>query len=210
MSRRPTLSLRRSGALAAGAAAVATALVVGPAPGAVADGGFDHLDPGQRASMSEEIPVQFVFVGYRDVDVAEFEAQLPAGAAPVARYPAFYGLDAELGLQPGPALRELERFQHVALWNAAASRVEMHLESRVDQSVRIDALGLDVSFRRGERIHTESSIKYETPRVDALLRRSGFEREQSFSDDAGFRATKTSSIASSSGAKVSSSSCMAR
>lgn len=98
MSRRPTLSLRRSGALAAGAAAVATALVVGPAPGAVADGGFDHLDPGQRASMSEEIPVQFVFVGYRDVDVAEFEAQLPDGAAPVARYPAFYGLDAELGL----------------------------------------------------------------------------------------------------------------
>ncbi|MCK6531509.1 MAG: L-histidine N(alpha)-methyltransferase [Polyangiaceae bacterium] len=79
---------------------------------------------------------------------------------------------------------ELERFKHVALWNAAASRVEMHLESRVDHSVRIDALGLDVSFRRGERIHTESSIKYETPRVDALLRRAGFEREQSFSDDA--------------------------
>ena len=79
---------------------------------------------------------------------------------------------------------ELERFQHVALWNEAASRVEMHLESRVDQSVRIDALGLEVSFRRGERIHTESSIKYETPRVDALLRRAGFERQQSFSDDA--------------------------
>lgn len=79
---------------------------------------------------------------------------------------------------------QLEQFRHVALWNAAASRVEMHLESLIVQEVCIDALELTVRFAKGERIHTESSIKYDTPRVDALLQRSGFAREKSFADDA--------------------------
>lgn len=79
---------------------------------------------------------------------------------------------------------QLERFRHVALWNEVASRVEMHLESQMEQEVRIDGLGMTVRFAEGERIHTESSIKYDTPRVDSLLRRSGFAREKTFSDDA--------------------------
>ncbi|MCC6899424.1 MAG: L-histidine N(alpha)-methyltransferase [Polyangiaceae bacterium] len=79
---------------------------------------------------------------------------------------------------------QLEHFSHVALWNEAASRIEMHLESQIAQEVRIGALELTVRFTRGERIHTESSIKYDLPRVDALLRRSGFAREESFDDDA--------------------------
>jgi dimethylhistidine N-methyltransferase len=76
----------------------------------------------------------------------------------------------------------IDRFRHVALWNDAASRIEMHLESLVDQVVRIDALGLHVTFRRGERIHTESSVKYDDAHVDALLGASGFVRERSFRD----------------------------
>lgn len=79
---------------------------------------------------------------------------------------------------------QLERFRHVALWNEVASRVEMHLESRMEQEVCIDGLGMTVRFAEGERIHTESSIKYDTPRVDTLLQRSGFAREKTFSDDA--------------------------
>lgn len=79
---------------------------------------------------------------------------------------------------------QLELFRHVALWNEAESRVEMHLESAVAQEVRIDALGVTVAFQKGERIHTESSVKYDDARVDALLERSGFSREKTFSDDA--------------------------
>ena len=98
MFRPQLLRTRRSRVLAVGTAASAIALGIGPLPGATADPGFDHLDPGKRASMSEEIPVQFVFVGYDDVDVAEFKSELPAGSDPVARYPEFYGLNGDLGL----------------------------------------------------------------------------------------------------------------
>lgn len=101
MSGRTRPMLRRTGVLAAGGVLAAAALVVGGAPGATAAGGFSHLDPGARASMDETIPVQFVFVGYDGVDLGEFAAELPDGASPVARYPAFYGLDAELGLNYG-------------------------------------------------------------------------------------------------------------
>ena len=61
----------------------------------------------------------------------------------------------------------------------------MHLESVVDQVVRVDALGINVTFRRGERIHTESSVKYDDARTDTLLGASGFVRERSFLDAEG-------------------------
>ncbi|HEY4156905.1 MAG TPA: L-histidine N(alpha)-methyltransferase, partial [Polyangiaceae bacterium] len=76
----------------------------------------------------------------------------------------------------------LETFTHVALWNAELSRIEMHLESTCDQSVPIRGLELTVTFRRGERIHTESSIKYDLAHVDRLLAESGWTREQTFYD----------------------------
>jgi dimethylhistidine N-methyltransferase len=77
---------------------------------------------------------------------------------------------------------DLERFEHVALWNAGASRMEMHLQSLVDQVVAIPGLGINVPFRQGERIHTESSVKYDEEMVDRLLGATGFVREWSFLD----------------------------
>jgi dimethylhistidine N-methyltransferase len=77
----------------------------------------------------------------------------------------------------------LDRFRHVAVWNDAASRIEMHLQSTIDQLVAIDALDLEVRFRRGERIHTESSVKYDDASVDAMLGAAGFVREQTFRDE---------------------------
>jgi dimethylhistidine N-methyltransferase len=77
---------------------------------------------------------------------------------------------------------DLERFQHVAVWNEAESRVEMHLRSRSRQSVEVDALGLTVRFEDGETIHTESSIKYTLPRAEGILESAGFGLEQTFYD----------------------------
>lgn len=78
---------------------------------------------------------------------------------------------------------EPERFRHVAVWNDDASRVEMHLESREAHEVHIGAIDLVVRFGEGERIHTESSVKYDLPRVDALLGAAGFTRETTYTDD---------------------------
>jgi L-histidine N-alpha-methyltransferase len=59
-------------------------------------------------------------------------------------------------------------FRHRAIWNEEAGRIEMHLASTRPQTVRIDALDLEVAFAEGETIHTESSHKYAPEEIDAL------------------------------------------
>jgi dimethylhistidine N-methyltransferase len=78
---------------------------------------------------------------------------------------------------------DLDAFRHVAIWNESDSRIEMHLESLVAQSVRVEALDLTVTFARGERIHTESSVKYDDARARALFSATGFTRVATFTDD---------------------------
>jgi len=70
---------------------------------------------------------------------------------------------------------DLDAFEHRAIWNAAASRVEMHLVAKRAQRVRIAAADLDVPFEAGERIWTESSYKYEPGQVVAMLESAGFQ-----------------------------------
>ncbi len=80
----------------------------------------------------------------------------------------------------GRANRELEAdfdlraFRHVALYDDGEGRVEMHLESAREQTVRIGALDLAVPFRAGERIHTENSYKYSAAELSELARSAGF------------------------------------
>jgi len=49
---------------------------------------------------------------------------------------------------------DLSKFEHMAMYNQAESRVEMHLVSREPQEVRIGALNLTVRFDWRESIHT--------------------------------------------------------
>lgn len=65
-------------------------------------------------------------------------------------------LNRQLGADFDPAA-----FAHRAIWNAAASRVEMHLVSTRRQRVSLPGAGLTVDFDAGEPIWTESSYKYE-------------------------------------------------
>ena len=53
---------------------------------------------------------------------------------------------------------DLSAFRHKAVWNAARSAVEMHLESRRAQTVHV--AGRTFGFDAGETIHTESSRKF--------------------------------------------------
>jgi L-histidine Nalpha-methyltransferase len=74
-------------------------------------------------------------------------------------------------------------FAHVAVYDAAASRVEMHLEARRTQCVAI--AGRERVFAAGERIHTENSYKYSPEQFGALLRRAGFADVVVWQDEAG-------------------------
>ena len=67
---------------------------------------------------------------------------------------------------------DLARFEHKALYNERAGRIEMHIVSRCKQSVAIDRLGFSVTFEAGESIHTENSYKFSREELRALGRRS--------------------------------------
>jgi dimethylhistidine N-methyltransferase len=71
---------------------------------------------------------------------------------------------------------DLDAFAHRAVWNPAASRMEMHLESLADQSVLLG--GRRLSFARGERIHTENSHKFTPEGVAALASAGGWRLER--------------------------------
>jgi dimethylhistidine N-methyltransferase len=76
---------------------------------------------------------------------------------------------------------DVRRFRHEAVWNPAASRMEMYLVSLRDQQVRIPAMGR-IGFREGERIHTENSYKFTASMVEELLTSAGFRRERTWCD----------------------------
>lgn len=75
----------------------------------------------------------------------------------------------------------LPDWQHVAFFNEAASRIEMHLQAARDVAVRWD--GGARRFVQGERIHTENSCKYRLPEFDALLHEAGFAHTQVWTDE---------------------------
>lgn len=73
-------------------------------------------------------------------------------------------------------------FRHVALYDETEGRVEMHLESGREQTVRVNALDISIGFREGERIHTENSYKYDLEGLDALAAETGFKRAETWLD----------------------------
>jgi len=69
---------------------------------------------------------------------------------------------------------DLSQFTHVARINPEARSVEMHLQSKRRQMVRIPAADLRVEFAEGETIWTESSHKYAPDEVFRMARAAGF------------------------------------
>ena len=75
---------------------------------------------------------------------------------------------------------DVRQWRHVALFNEAESRIEMHLQAQCDLTVYWP--GGERAFRAGERIHTESSYKYSVEAMTALLRRAGFAQVEHWTD----------------------------
>ena len=75
-------------------------------------------------------------------------------------------------------------WRHVAFFNRAKSRIEMHLEALKDNEVVWPKGGR--RFLSGERILTEYSYKYEPGAFEALLAAAGFETSRMWSDDRGW------------------------
>jgi dimethylhistidine N-methyltransferase len=81
---------------------------------------------------------------------------------------------------------DVEAFAHRAVWNQAKARMEMHLVSRCAQQVNVDELDMTVEFAAGETIHTENSYKYRPGQAEALLAKTGFRAEATWTDPQGW------------------------
>ncbi len=97
-----------------------------------------------------------------------------------------------------------EAFSHRARWNAANSRIEMHLVSRRRQRVRVRDAGLLFWLARGETIWTESSYKFTPAGVSRLLADAGLTTTRQWvAAEAGFALTLARAEGSRSGTHTS-------
>ena len=76
----------------------------------------------------------------------------------------------------------LNNFKHVAKYNEKDQRIEMYLQSLVNQSVIISKANLSFKLKQGELIHTEHSHKYTIPQIQELMKITGFEIKQKWLD----------------------------
>lgn len=114
-------------------------------------------------------------------DVADLIAAYDDGQGVTARFNLnlLTRINRELG-----ADFDLKGFQHVALWNGAKSRIEMHLRSLRDQEVRIPAAGLRVAFAENELMRTEICTKYTRADIDGMLSEAGLSASAWYTDGA--------------------------
>jgi L-histidine Nalpha-methyltransferase len=77
----------------------------------------------------------------------------------------------------------LRLFEHQALYDETAHRIEMHLRATTEQRVSIRKAELEVYFRRGETIWTESSHKYTLADVSRMAEVTAFTVAQHWVDE---------------------------
>jgi len=70
-----------------------------------------------------------------------------------------------------------------SIYNEAAGRVEVYLESLRSQSVSVRGLDMSVSFERGERLHIEHAYKYDLNDLATLGTQSGLSLERTWLDE---------------------------
>src|SRR5947207_14689783 len=68
-------------------------------------------------------------------------------------------------------------YEHRAFYSSEQHRVEMHLIAHRAHKVMIPEIG-DISFEKGESIHTELSYKYDRRMLDDILDESGLALEK--------------------------------
>jgi uncharacterized SAM-dependent methyltransferase len=69
---------------------------------------------------------------------------------------------------------DVRNFAHVAQYEEKPGRVASYLEARERALVRIPGAGIEAAFEAGERIHTESSYKFDDDDVARMGADAGF------------------------------------
>uniref|UniRef100_B8HYA1 Methyltransferase n=1 Tax=Cyanothece sp. (strain PCC 7425 / ATCC 29141) TaxID=395961 RepID=B8HYA1_CYAP4 len=77
---------------------------------------------------------------------------------------------------------DLNQFCHRAFYNTVENQIEMHLESRCDQTVFLAELDLTIALQAGETIQTEISRKFKLSQIEQDLQTYGLKPLQSWTD----------------------------
>jgi L-histidine N-alpha-methyltransferase len=80
---------------------------------------------------------------------------------------------------------DLDRFEHVAVWDADERWIEMRLRATEAMAVTLPAIDLTVGFATGEHMRTEISAKFTVDQVARELRRAGLQVMGRWTDPAG-------------------------
>jgi len=146
-----------------------------------------NLDPQERVALLRDVrallvPGDALLLG-ADLDKPE-EILIPAYDDALGVTAAFnLNLLVRINRELGGAF-DLAGFRHRARYDRELGRIEMHLESRREQTVAIRGLGLDVPFAAGETIHTESSYKFRSGQIGRLGEETGFSLRRVWYDGA--------------------------
>jgi uncharacterized SAM-dependent methyltransferase len=128
-----------------------------------------HLNPGDALLLGTDLvkPVGQLLTAYDD----------PVGVTAAFNLNLLSRINRELGGD-----FDLRSFVHQARYREAEQRIEMHLRSRVAQSVSIPAADLTISFKAGETICTEASHKFRIEQIPDIARAAGFRLAQQWID----------------------------
>ena len=119
----------------------------------------------------------------KDAAVLEAAYDDPEGVTAAFNLNLLRRMNRELGADADP-----DAWAHEARWNPAEGRVEMHLRSLRDQTLRVG--GRPFSFRAGETVHTENSYKYGPDGLAAVAGRAGLRRTGRWTDPQGWFAVE--------------------
>jgi len=116
----------------------------------------DQMQPGDRLLLGTDLRKDPYVLDAAYNDAAGVTAEFNRNMLRV--------LNAELGADFCP-----ERFAHRAFYNEREHRIEMHLDAKGEQTVRVPGLP-PIAFADGEGIRTELSYKYDRATVNALAK----------------------------------------
>ena len=146
-----------------------------------------NYEPGDAAALLRTIasalaPGDALLLGTdlkKSRDVLELAYDDPGGVTAAFNRNILVRINRELG-----GTFDLRAFRFLAAYDEHRGCVDSFQVALHAQDVRIAALDLEIALSEGERIHTESSYKYDREAIDAMAGESGFRVAQSWSDPA--------------------------
>jgi len=128
------------------------------------------LRPGDALLLSSDLekPISQLLLAYDD----------PAGVTAAFNKNLLARINRELD-----ADFRVDQFAHEVRWDDAERRIEMHLRSLCEQTVDIAGSEMKVTFRSGETIWTESSLRFNPAELTGMGERAGYRCEAQWLDE---------------------------